>query len=57
MAGKNIAQKILARAAGKEAAATGEYLIVRSKLPVTSEGDYLSRGPDSGDRIRGKEGL
>ena len=45
MAGKNIAQKILARAAGKEAVATGEYLIVRSKLPVTSEGDYLSRGP------------
>jgi 3-isopropylmalate/(R)-2-methylmalate dehydratase large subunit len=45
MAGKNIAQKILARAAGKESVSTGEYLIVRSRLPVTSEGDYLSRGP------------
>jgi 3-isopropylmalate/(R)-2-methylmalate dehydratase large subunit len=45
MAGKNVAQKILARAAGKKDVATGDYVIVRSNRPVTLEGDYLSRGP------------
>jgi 3-isopropylmalate/(R)-2-methylmalate dehydratase large subunit len=41
---ENIAQKILARAAGKKEVSTGEYVIVRSNRPVNLGGDYLSRG-------------
>jgi 3-isopropylmalate/(R)-2-methylmalate dehydratase large subunit len=44
MAGKNVVQKILARAAGKEEVATGDYLVVRSSRPVTLVGDYLEKG-------------
>lgn len=45
MAKKNIVQKILAYAAGKEEVSTGEYLIVRSTRPVTLCGDTMARGP------------
>jgi 3-isopropylmalate/(R)-2-methylmalate dehydratase large subunit len=45
MAGKNIIQKILADAAGRVEVATGEYLQVRSKRPVTLCGDSMARGP------------
>lgn len=45
MAKMNIVQKILARATGKEAVSTGEYLIVRSTRPVTLCGDTMARGP------------
>lgn len=45
MTGKNIIQKILASATGKEEVSTGEYLIVRSKRPVTLCGDTMARGP------------
>jgi 3-isopropylmalate/(R)-2-methylmalate dehydratase large subunit len=45
MAGKNIIQKILAKAAGKSDVTTGEYLQVRSNRPVTLCGDTMARGP------------
>ncbi|MFC2021241.1 hypothetical protein ACFLU1_05625 [Chloroflexota bacterium] len=38
MAGKNVIQKILARAAGKESAETGEYLMVKSTAPPPARG-------------------
>jgi 3-isopropylmalate/(R)-2-methylmalate dehydratase large subunit len=46
MAKKNIVQKILARAAGREEVATGEYVTVRSSRPVTLLGDMMARGPE-----------
>ena len=45
MAKKNVVQKILARAAGKEEVATGEYVIVHSTRPVTLGGGGMGRGP------------
>lgn len=45
MPGKNVVQKILARAAGKQAVETGEYLTVTSNCPVTLLGDIMGRGP------------
>jgi 3-isopropylmalate/(R)-2-methylmalate dehydratase large subunit len=45
MAGRNVVQKILARAAGKGEVSTGEYVIVRSTRPVTLCGDTMARGP------------
>jgi 3-isopropylmalate/(R)-2-methylmalate dehydratase large subunit len=42
---KNVVQKILAHAAGKEGVATGEYVIVRSIRPVTLGGDTMAKGP------------
>ncbi len=45
MAGKNVVQKILARAAGKSEVRTGEYVIVRSTRPITLGGDTMARGP------------
>jgi len=45
VAEKNIVQKILARAAGRQEVATGEYVIVRSTRPVTLGGDTMARGP------------
>ena len=45
MTGKNIIQKILAKATGKPEVATGEYLQVRSSRPVTLCGDTMARGP------------
>ena len=45
MVKQNVVQKILARAAGKETATTGEYLIVRSNRPITLGGDTMARGP------------
>ena len=42
---KNVVQKILARAAGKEEVATGEYVIVHSTRPVTLGGGGMGRGP------------
>jgi 3-isopropylmalate/(R)-2-methylmalate dehydratase large subunit len=47
---KNVVQKILARAAGKDEVATGEYVTVRSNRPVTLCGDLFERGP--GQMIR-----
>src|SRR3989338_6901843 len=41
MAGMNVVQKILARAAGKAEIATGEFAIVRSKCPVNLSGDGI----------------
>ncbi|MBI5440679.1 MAG: hypothetical protein HY900_05630 [Deltaproteobacteria bacterium] len=46
MGAQNVVQKILALAAGKEEASTGEYLIIRSRRPVTLGGDWMGRGPD-----------
>jgi 3-isopropylmalate/(R)-2-methylmalate dehydratase large subunit len=43
--GKNVVQKILARAAGRSEVATGEYLIIRSSRPITLGGDTMARGP------------
>ena len=45
MAGKNVIQKIIAEASGKAEVKTGEYIQVRSKLPVTLCGDTMARGP------------
>ena len=45
MPGKNVIQKILAHAAGKNEVATGEYINVRSSRPVTLGGDTMARGP------------
>jgi 3-isopropylmalate/(R)-2-methylmalate dehydratase large subunit len=45
MAKKNVVQKILARAAGKDEVSTGEYVIARSNRPVTLCGDTMARGP------------
>lgn len=45
MAGKNVVQKILARASGKDEVHTGEYIVVRSTRPVTLGGDTMARGP------------
>jgi 3-isopropylmalate/(R)-2-methylmalate dehydratase large subunit len=45
MAGRNVVHKILARAAGKDWVSTGEYVIARSKRPVTLCGDTMARGP------------
>ena len=45
MPGKNVIQKILAHAAGKNEVATGEYITVRSSRPVTLGGDTMARGP------------
>ena len=44
MAGKNIVQKILARAAGKDAVDTGDFLNVRSNCITTIGGDGDARG-------------
>ncbi len=45
MAKKNVIQKILAHAAGKDEVTTGEYVVVRSPRPVTLGGDTMARGP------------
>ncbi len=45
MPGKNVVQKILARAARRQAVETGEYLTVTSNCPVTLLGDTMGRGP------------
>ncbi|MBI2205057.1 MAG: hypothetical protein HYU41_14510, partial [Candidatus Rokubacteria bacterium] len=45
MPGKNVVQKILAKAAGRATVETGEYLTVTSNCPVTLLGDIVGRGP------------
>ena len=45
VAKKNVVQKILAHAAGRDEVVTGEYVIVRSPRPVTLGGDTMARGP------------
>lgn len=46
MTGKNVIQKILARAAGKESVETGQYLVVGSNCPTPCQGDSIGRGND-----------
>src|SRR5262245_48313545 len=44
MAGKNVVQKILARASGKQSVETGDYVIVTSNCITTFGGDGDARG-------------
>ena len=44
MSGKNVIQKILAKAVGKKSVETGEYLIASSNCPTPGQGDTIGRG-------------
>ena len=54
MSGKNVIQKILARASGRESVETGEYLMVKSNCPTPCQGDSLGRGNDQIEKMGAK---